>query len=216
MPDARGMKVYCLGASITAGMTGFGIPWHPYAHQLQRRLRSDPLASAGSVAAADGRVGDRLVGGQYKPRLAKRLGRNFMAPEQQPRYDWIVVQGGGNDLAAGIPPKQVFAALEKLWREIRKARSKIVALTVTETSDRSERGRTRLHALNNMILAQEPASDLVVVDLCKSMPWPEDDAETRQAFWSDGLHFTAAGYDRIGDLIADGLLEALRGCKSRL
>lgn len=37
--------------------------------------------------------------------------------------------------------------------------------------------------------------------------------EERDEIWDDGLHFTPAGYERVGRLVAERLIEILRGDK---
>jgi len=38
--------------------------------------------------------------------------------------------------------------------------------------------------------------------------------EERQIIWEDSVHFTPAGYDRMGNLIADAIVEILGGSQS--
>ena len=45
------------------------------------------------------------------------------------------------------------------------------------------------------------------MDLFEKMPYHSLSEEDRNVFWDDGLHFTAAGYAKIGRLVAERVVE---------
>lgn len=47
------------------------------------------------------------------------------------------------------------------------------------------------------------------LDLFEKMPYHSLTKEERKELWDDGLHFTAAGYAKIGSLIAERLIEII-------
>ena len=47
------------------------------------------------------------------------------------------------------------------------------------------------------------------MDLFEKMPYHSLDASERKEIWDDGLHFTPKGYEKIGDLVAERLIEIL-------
>ena len=47
------------------------------------------------------------------------------------------------------------------------------------------------------------------LDLFEKMPYHSLDASERKEIWGDGLHFTPKGYEKIGDLVAEKLIEIL-------
>lgn len=53
--------------------------------------------------------------------------------------------------------------------------------------------------------------DRYVLDLHAKMPYHDMPLEERAEMWDDGLHFTPAGYERIGEMVAERLLEILKG-----
>jgi lysophospholipase L1-like esterase len=42
------------------------------------------------------------------------------------------------------------------------------------------------------------------------MPYHSLSASERREIWDDGLHFTPKGYEKIGNLVAERLIEILR------
>ena len=49
---------------------------------------------------------------------------------------------------------------------------------------------------------------MTLLDLEPLLPHLNATAEERARLWDDGLHLTPAGYDTLGDAVADALLEA--------
>jgi lysophospholipase L1-like esterase len=47
------------------------------------------------------------------------------------------------------------------------------------------------------------------------MPYHRLTKEERKELWDDGLHFTAAGYAKMGSLIAERLLEIMKEEEAR-
>lgn len=196
------VRILCFGASITAGFHAFGLRFHPYAIQLQRRL-DQVLAGTKVNIQIDGLPGDRVIQGSYFRRLESRCQK-----DQHDPYDWIIVQGGGNDLGSNVEPARIFEELKKVWRMALDSGAKVLALTVTDTSDQSKRTRVRYSELNNLILNHHEER-FYVADVCSRIPYASTEETMRRKIWDDGLHFRAEGYDTMGDAIADRLLGIL-------
>ena len=192
---APSLRILCFGASITAGFYRFGLCHHPYALRLEERLKQ-AFPSTKIDLDIDALSGDTVKGGQYISRLQPRLQKHASRP-----YDWIIFQGGGNDLGLGRPPESIDEELKKIWQLGLDTGAKVLALTVTETGDRSAKTRARYEALNTMIMAHNGV-EIHVADVCSAIPWPANEAEQRK-IWDDGLHFTKHGYEMLGDAIAD-------------
>ncbi|KAL8706961.1 MAG: hypothetical protein Q9201_000009 [Fulgogasparrea decipioides] len=203
MTDRPELRILCFGASITAGHYCFGLKHHPYAIRLKHRLE-ESLPSYNIIVDVDGLSGDRVLGGQYLPRLAPHVdaaaGKN---------YDWLIFQGGGNDLGWGLKPNSIFDELKKLWQLGLAGGAKVMALTVTETANESIQMRERYNELNELIKDYRD-ENFAVADVCQRVPYTAMDPELRKAVWDDGLHFKPSGYDLIGDTIADRLLEIIQ------
>ena len=195
------LRILCFGASITAGFHHFGLSHHPYAIRLEERLKQSLPSSTSIEIEIDGLSGDSAIDGEYFDRLEPRC--------KTMEYDWIIVQGGGNDLSFGRTPQAIYAELQKIWRTARAKGWKVLALTVTETSDRSKAGRARYSALNELV-RQHKEEGFYVADVERAIPWPAEEQEQRR-IWDDGLHFKKVGYHMMGDAIAQRLLDIIRG-----
>jgi lysophospholipase L1-like esterase len=53
------------------------------------------------------------------------------------------------------------------------------------------------------------------LDLFQKMPYHSLTKEERKELWDDGLHFTAAGYAKIGSLVAERLIEIMNEEEAR-
>ena len=195
------IRILCFGASITAGYYRMGLVSHPYALQLHRQLQQH-IPSTKIEISVDALAGDQVVNGQYFSRLKDSCGQLSAR-----KYDWIIVQGGGNDLRNGRSPEEIFCALKAIWKICLDHGSKVIALTVTETAVREQAVLAKYEALNQMILSYRE-QNVTVADVCSALPWPASKAE-QNAIWDDGLHFLPRGYDLIGSCIADVLLSVM-------
>ncbi|KAL9099460.1 MAG: hypothetical protein Q9163_005038 [Psora crenata] len=200
------LRVLSFGASITAGFYRFGLAHHPYSIRLQERLQSI-LPSRNVEIDIDALSGDTVIQGTY----FSRLGSRCLTKERDP-YDWVIIQGGGNDLGVGHAPEQIYEELKKIWKIALDSGAKVMALTITETSDRTMRTRARYQALNGMIMAHRE-DGFYVADVCTAIPWPDTQGEQGR-IWDDGLHFQALGYDMLGDAIGDRLIDILQKSQS--
>ena len=204
MAQIQGLRVLCFGASITAGLYNSGCQHHPYATRLQDRLQA-ALPSHRVQVESDGLSGDYIIGGEYLSRLKPHL--NAAAGEGRV-LDWLIFQGGGNDLLSGEEPGAILEAMKKLWQMSLQGGTKVMALTVTDTDDQRPQTRESYGKLNEMIKSHQH-ENFFVADLFSKIPYIGMSQETRKIVWDDGLHFRPAGYDMIGDAVAERLLEAI-------
>lgn len=175
----------------------FGLAKHPYSLQLKANLQR-VLPNTQLDISIDAVSGDVVVGGSYIRRLEAQIAPN------QAKYDWVIIQGGGNDLGRGKDPRMVFEGLRKVWETALASGAKVLALTVTETSSPSSQVRARYDMLNHMI-SRYKANQFFVCNVSKEIPYHAMAPERRTKIWDDGLHFKAAGYDLMGDVIAEEL-----------
>ncbi|KAL8724011.1 MAG: hypothetical protein Q9181_007030 [Wetmoreana brouardii] len=190
MANRPELRILCFGASITAGHYCFGLKHHPYAIRLKHRLK-ESLPSYNIIIDVDGLAGDRVLGGQYLPRLTPHI--HAAAGK---KYDWLIFQGGGNDLGWGMKSDSIFDELTKLWRLCLDGGAKVMALTVTETANESTQTRERYDELNKLIKGFRDGN-FAVADVCQRVPYAAMDPELRKVIWDDGLHFKPSGYDLI-------------------
>ena len=120
-------------------------------------------------------------------------------------YDWVIVQAGGNDLGWDRTPTDILEAIKKVWDLALGKGAKVLALTVTEHAEASKRNLERMRELNEMILGHEQ-SGFFVADVGKAIPYTGMPEQEKKRIWSDGLHLTKAGYELMGDVIADEII----------
>lgn len=195
------LRILCFGASITAGYYRMGMGCHPYAYQLKRQLQQH-LPQTKIDIHIDALAGDQVVQGKYLSRLHESCG-----DKSTNKFDWIIVQGGGNDILHDRSPEEIFQSLKSIWKLALESSTEVLALTVTETAVREQSVRAKYEALNRMILSH-CESGITVADVCSALPWPATKVE-QSAIWDDGLHFLPKGYDLIGSFIAEVLLNRM-------
>ena len=144
------------------------------------------------------------MNGQYIKRL-----RSLISTATNP-FDWIIVQGGGNDLQTGQEPKDILEALRSVWSDAFEAGSNVIALTVTKTVGESVGLARRYDTLNDLIVS-ERHDKLYSVDICGMLPSATiDNVMINRIYDRDGLHLGKKGYEIMGDAIASALIEIIR------
>ena len=197
------IRILCFGASITAGWSQLGTRYYHYASTLEAHLR-EILPNRHFSIHVDGLPGDTVIQGQYKKRL-----RSLISTANSP-YDWVIVQGGGNDLGLCREPQKILEALRELWAIVFDSGSKVIALTVTKTVNESEELARRYDALNGLIVSEENEK-LYSVDLSAMLPQATmDNVMISRVYDRDGLHFGQKGYELMGDAIASSLVEIIQ------
>ncbi|KAL8667757.1 MAG: hypothetical protein Q9168_007193 [Polycauliona sp. 1 TL-2023] len=204
MAQIHELRVLCFGASITAGYYSFGLRQHPYATRLKYRLQAR-LSSHQIQLQVDGLSGDRVIGGQYLSRLQAQ----FDPTRKDENPDWIIFQGGGNDLLSGEEPGVIFEEMKRLWQFSLHRGTKVLALTVTDTEDQRPQTRRLYSELNQMIMGHQHPN-FFGADLFGKIQYTDMSQEERKLVWDDGLHFKPRGYDMIGDAVADRLLAIIQ------
>lgn len=197
------VRILCFGASITAGWSQLGSRYYPYANTLETRLK-EALPGRYFAVQIDGLPGDTAVYGQYMKRL-----RSLTSTTSSP-YDFVIVQGGGNDLAWSIEPKEIFEALREVWSVAFDAGSTVIALTVTKTVGASENLARKYDALNDLIVKEEHEK-LYSVDVSNMLPpATKQNVGVTGIYDLDGVHLRKKGYEMMGDAIASSLIEIIR------
>eukprot|EP00300_Choanocystis_sp_HF-7_P022142 c21295_g1_i1.p1 GENE.c21295_g1_i1~~c21295_g1_i1.p1 ORF type:complete len:228 (-),score=39.90 c21295_g1_i1:34-717(-) len=192
-------SILLIGDSLTEGYFHYGCDFHPYALSLVDRLRAHDSMHDCIIAEAglSGEGTDTMVA-----RLDKLLAERW--------YSLVVILGGTNDLARRRPVADISRELAAMHEAVVRSGARTVALTVPERSGERDSAEylASKQALNTFIQEGLPGS-VEVIDLCAALPYYALDAAERERLWDDGLHFTAAGYDRVGEIVFDGIVDLL-------
>ena len=200
----RPLRVLCFGDSLTAGLVSRN-RFSPYADTLASSLEPCNVCVAGVPLESAHAM---------PPRLAQLI------VEQGGDFDAAIVIGGSNDLWRGNP-EAILQSLAELHLQIRNLPCDCALgigtlppfepdvmkwLAFTGALEKTEATRAAVNAELRTMASRGPLGKTFIVDLaalCRDAPA----AMVRP----DGLHFTAAGYSRLGELAA----EQLRICLAR-
>ncbi|KAI8629416.1 GDSL-like Lipase/Acylhydrolase [Xylariaceae sp. FL1651] len=193
------LRILCFGDSLTAG---FPVD-NPYSGQLTEKIEKE-YPGRKVECDVEGQPGDLVTSGHFLERIQTKW-----ATAQTP-YDWTIVQGGTNDLAWGRPANQIIEALKRCWDVSLSKGGKVLALTIPETRAQFASIIERRTEVNEAIKAYEKPN-YFHFDLSKAMPYHNMAPEDRPRHWNlDGVHYSAAGYDLLGEKIGDALVRILR------
>lgn len=142
--------------------------------------------------------------------MVDRLPLLLVKGEKVQMYDYAVVLGGTNDLGYGLSANDIFAGLLKLYTQLEKAGVKhIFAVTIPSSAHegRFEMLRPNRAAVNGLIKAHVAthSATMSLIDLDEAIKQPVDKGDSRKDYWDDGLHFSAKGYDKFGELVFESL-----------
>ncbi|KAH8593697.1 SGNH hydrolase-type esterase domain-containing protein [Bisporella sp. PMI_857] len=194
------LHILCFGDSLTAGFTKWGAVFHPYAWNMLDQLEEAfPLTQISTDI--QGASGDQVVNG-----FLYRI--DALYKEMETPYDWAIILGGTNDLTVGRSPEDIWMGLKEVYSFPLSNKTKVLALTVTETEASSHELTSRRNKLNSYIVSYQ-AENYYTFDLHKAFPWNGLSDKRRREVWDDGMHPTEKGYDIIGKLLAKRLNEII-------
>lgn len=153
-------------------------------------------------------------GGQMVNQMRKRFGRDALS---RPATH-VLVMGGVNDLysdeTAGRTPAKIKADLSSMYDASRAAGRKVIALTIAPWGGfkhHSERRAKAHREVNAWVLGQrEEGKVWAAVDTVPLLSCGDPDRLCEGLGMRDGLHWTAAGHEKVGQ----GLFEQVfSGCR---
>jgi lysophospholipase L1-like esterase len=194
-PDGGGQRlIAALGDSISAGNPGYD----PHA-STRRRLGLGDNPESQWEWWAEERHPDldfRNCGvrGERTDEIMRRLA------ECATGADAIVIQGGTNDLAQGVPVNAVAANLKRMV-EVAKAEDLGVALTdVLPLNTAHPRADPLIAQLNRRIRAIAATEHVRLLPFHEVLEDPSHPGLMRPEWTADGIHPSVAGYRRLGEL----------------
>lgn len=211
------LSILCFGASLTAGYYHFGCEYHPYALRLKEKLQA-AFPTTKFTVDEDGLPSDLVIKpGRFLPRIKEKcvfsrlsfLRCSLTIAVDGSNYDWVIVLGGTNDLGRGYPASKIYPALQEVWEVALDNGAFVLALTIPECSVASTTLDQRRNEVNSSILSHK-AQGFYAFDLHGKVPYHSAAEEFRKRIWDDGLHFTAEGYDLVGEVVGEHLIALLK------
>ncbi|KAJ3139808.1 hypothetical protein HDU90_008700 [Geranomyces variabilis] len=213
-------NVLLLGASLTEGYTDNGTVMHPYEHEFVNTLSTHPPFLHRAVKTTNAGVsGDRMTGTLMRPRLDSHLAKASAAGKP---FDLVVIWGGANDVGWRVPVPEISAAIREMYAAARAHGARVLALTITEWDVEQKDSRIAADVVTlNAELIERMATNSddgwALFDMRTAFPRPktssDGDKDDKHDLWCDGIHPSAQGYDVVGRLIANAVLDLFFGPK---
>ncbi|KAH7419702.1 SGNH hydrolase-type esterase domain-containing protein [Cadophora sp. MPI-SDFR-AT-0126] len=202
------LHVLCFGDSLTEGYSMYGMQWTPYSETLQTRL-DEQLGNEWKVNIDTDGVSGQLVTAGFRKRMEGLYG---VKRTRESPYDWVIFLGGTNDLAYSLSPTKIHDEIKAITALPLETGAKVLLMTVPECGVKNKKLDERRNELNSLIKGDE-RDGVYTLDLHALIPFHAMPEAERDEIWDDGLHFTPEGYQRVGLLVADRLIELLAGDK---
>ena len=214
--DHKPLRILCFGDSLTEGATTTvdgRRKFHPYSLKLQQNFDNYvPMRQTRNIRLLtqvhNAGVSGELVQNSMEERLSKIL------KGAREKYDWVIILGGTNDIrrmqwvdhSDPDDPKMVFETLTKLHRACYEYGAHSVVVTIPARQcevnpDCSEVKEAR-NKINDWLrrFVRALNDQVALVDLARKMELPQ-----HRQYWSDEVHFTPTGYDKMADTIFEVL-----------
>ncbi|KAL5320392.1 hypothetical protein ACEPPN_011193 [Leptodophora sp. 'Broadleaf-Isolate-01'] len=200
------LHILCFGDSLTEGYSMYGMRWTPYSETTKEVLEEQLGHEWSFDVDTDGVSGQLVTAG-----FMRRMDKLYASPNTPPRpYDWVVFLGGTNDLAYSISTTKIHDEIKAITALPLETGAKVLMLTVPECGVKNEKLDNRRNELNKLI-REDAREGVYTLDLNTLVPYHSMSEGDRDEIWDDGLHFTPAGYERVGLLVAERLIELLGG-----
>jgi lysophospholipase L1-like esterase len=114
--------------------------------------------------------------------------------------DAIVIQGGTNDLAAGIPVEAVSANLRAMVESAKKENLDVALANVIPYNDACPQSGPVIEDLNRRIGQIGRSEDVAVLHFHETLEDPRDPCRMKAEWTADGIHPSVDGYRRLGEI----------------
>lgn len=210
------IRILCFGDSLTSGFVNpktFQI--YPYSTKLQEYFdlhnrtvlgaSLQPIFEVHNAGIPGGFAKDQML-----PRLYRILHRSIV------KYSWVIILGGTNDLNSVKPRKSnlsddsrsIFNAIVKLHNITHDFGARSVVVTIP---DRECEGlgtcanlRETQKKINQFLrdFTANSKGKALLADFAREVYLPRD-----RRLWSDSVHFTQQGYEKMADIIYNAMKE---------
>ena len=221
-PTANSKRLYrilAFGDSLTTGNIGGELNEaldKPYTIRLLKLLRENHTDFAFEVDNKG--IYGELVCGEMTERLPKVL-------KECGSYDLVIVLGGTNDIIEARQGLEdtLFEGIQSLHAAVIGHGAKVISLTIPETDlyfkDLRENGLSwvKEEGENVRLLVNEKLkksvkecdNKIILCDFAEKFPQKSLSDKDLETLWSDGLHFTEEGYNKMAEIIYDNMKHLL-------
>lgn len=210
--DPYSRSILCFGDSLTSGYYNHGHNFHPYSQRLSQLLNSEGRLKY--YVKTSGKVRE-MAHGSMARRLPEVLGNSS-------RFDWVIILGGTNDAAhvknfgdddsfmnqlISIWKPRIVRDIEVLHEIAHSYGARTMLLTIPETAYEAWPNYKTLWVMRNRInedlrdYARRSQGNVVLCDLANQMPRHSLSLQAQSILWSDHLHLTPYGYDKMAEIV---------------
>ena len=187
------------GDSLTWGYHKWGRAQHPYTDRLSQLLTEKNIAHA---------IDNHGVNGDSVAEMEARLINEILPAASKTPYTHAIVFGGTNDLATS-EPEDIFKHIQNMAQLLSKT-SQVYILNVPQPGYEDKVARPKYydtrHKVNNLINQTFPSQ---LIDLDSALPRLSMSDEEQKLYFDDQLHYTAAGYTKVGEIIFEAVFSGL-------
>jgi acyl-CoA thioesterase-1 len=186
--------VVAIGDSITAGAPGYD----PDPVARRRFQLGDDARSQYEYWAqrehAELQIRNCGVFGERTDEIVQRLDGCTLGA------DGVVIQGGINDLAQGLPAAAVAANLRGMVRSSKQLNLDVALADILPVNRADPEARPAIDQLNRLIHAIGDEEGVAVLPFYETLEDPRHPGRMMPRWTADGLHPSVAGYRRLGEL----------------
>ncbi|RUS28097.1 hypothetical protein BC938DRAFT_482332, partial [Jimgerdemannia flammicorona] len=191
--------VLLFGDSLTAGYTKSGWLFHPYGEKLQTLFDA---ANLDVQVTIDGLSGDRVRFLPWEHRLRTQL--------EKMRRNEIAYGAIGSMMCMTPPTRKIYSTA--FAPRIACAVGHVIGCCLMEVDTGRRRrnetcGGQRIASIFSVqsICRNQGPNDGYALHILRPLPLHRLSPEDKKLYWDDGVHCTAVGYDRMGELVFEVL-----------
>lgn len=210
--DPYAKHILCFGDSLTNGYYNHGRNYHPYSIKLKQLMNSNSQTRYDILTS--GKTGE-MAHESMNHRLPQVLGNSS-------RFDWAIILAGTNDVAhvknfgdddsfmnqlISIWAPKIFKDIINLHEDAYRYGSRTVLLTIPESAYESWPQFKVLWIMRKRInqqlrqFAAQSQGRTILCDLAVQIPRHSLSPQLQKLFWSDHLHLTPLGYDKMAEVV---------------